>query len=171
MNAKLSSIVTILIVILGSLNFSISSYAEEDKRKDVSASVKTQVIALLTQNEKIHAAMFEYNKKALKSAVKKFQGLVTELKVEEFKKTLAPALKASGELLSNEKKEQDNESYHRLSLALVKLVETYKLGGVYNVYYCPMVKKRWVQNSEKMRKVHNPYAPEMPHCGGQITEF
>jgi hypothetical protein len=45
------------------------------------------------------------------------------------------------------------------------------VGEGYNEYTCPMVKKKWVQNSKKRARVHNPYAPEMPHCGGQVTEY
>lgn len=148
-----------------------TSFAQDDGRRAISVSLKEQVTSLLEKNEQVHASMFNYKKEDLKKAVVTFKKRALEIKDKEVQKYLEPAIKASSELLKNKTKEEDNESYHRLSLALVKLVELYKIGSTYNIYYCPMVKKRWVQNSTKMRKVHNPYAPEMPHCGGQITEF
>lgn len=54
-------------------------------------------------------------------------------------------------------------------MALIHIVNKYDLGSKYNAYSCPMVKKKWLQNSDKMAKVHNPYAAGMPHCGSQDT--
>lgn len=147
------------------------SFAVEDKRKEVSQKFKESVLLILEENEKLHSSMFDYNKVTLKKSVETFKKKAMRIKDKKVEKLLKPALKASSELLTNKTKAEDNESYHRLSLSLVRIVESYQIGSTYNIYYCPMVKKRWVQNSKKMRKVHNPYAPEMPHCGGQITEF
>ena len=56
-----------------------------------------------------------------------------------------------------------------LDITAADVVNTYDVGKKYNAYSCPMVKKKWVQNSKKMAKVHNPYAPNMPHCGSKDT--
>ena len=61
----------------------------------------------------------------------------------------------------------NNENYHIVSSALIFVINKYDLGSEYNAYSCPMVKKKWIQNSKKMTKVHNPYAAGMPHCGSQ----
>ena len=151
-----------------SLNY---SFAVEDKRKEVSERLKESVLSILEENERLHSSMFEYKKAALKESVEAFKKKAMGIKDKKIEELLKPALRASSELMTNKTKAEDNESYHRLSLSLVKIVESFQIGSTYNIYYCPMVKKRWVQNSKKMRKVHNPYAPEMPHCGGQITEF
>ena len=66
---------------------------------------------------------------------------------------------------------KNNQNYHLTSMALIHIVNTYDVGNEYNAYSCPMVKKKWLQNSKKMAKVHNPYAPNMPHCGGQDSNF
>ncbi len=150
--------------------FFLNAFAK-DRRKALAPKVKTKLMKVLEQNEKLHGAMFEYKKDLLVKEAKLYKKLVEKVKAAEFKKILKPTLSSIDELISSQAKNKDNESYHKVILALVRLVESYNFGSTYNVYYCPMVKKRWVQNSQKMRKVHNPYAPEMPHCGGQISEF
>jgi hypothetical protein len=68
-------------------------------------------------------------------------------------------------------REENNQNYHLVSMALIYIVNTYDVGPKYNAYSCPMVKKKWLQNSKKLAKIHNPYAPHMPHCGSQDTNF
>ena len=78
-----------------------------------------------------------------------------------FSKTKLDQIKASND------REDNNQNYHLVSMALIHVVKEYDVGSKYNAYSCPMVKKKWLQNSKKISKVHNPYAPEMPHCGSQ----
>jgi hypothetical protein len=89
----------------------------------------------------------------------------------ETKKLLKFSIEKLGELKSDTERETNNQNYHLVSMALIHLVNTYDLGDAYNAYSCPMVKKKWVQNSKKMARVHNPYAPGMPHCGTQDSEY
>ena len=58
-----------------------------------------------------------------------------------------------------------------VSSALAHVLSKYDLGSDYNVYYCPMVRKKWIQNSTKHAGVKNPYAPEMPNCGRKESSF
>jgi ribonucleotide reductase beta subunit family protein with ferritin-like domain len=159
------------LVTLFCFSFLIFSSWAKDSRRPLGSELKTQLMKVFEQNEKLHAAMFKYNKEKLVQETTLFKKLLREIKASDLSKQLTPALSSADELISSQDKAKDNESYHRLSLVLVKIIESYNLGSTYNIFYCPMVKKRWVQNSQKMKKVHNPYAPEMPHCGGQISEF
>ena len=88
----------------------------------------------------------------------------------EIKKHLKFSIGKLDQLKSATERETNNQNYHLDSMDLVQLVDTYALGDAYNAYSCPMVKKKWVQNSKKMARVHNPYAPGMPHCGTQDSE-
>jgi hypothetical protein len=75
------------------------------------------------------------------------------------------------EIKASNDREVNNKNYHLVSMALIHIVNKYDVGSKYNAYSCPMVKKKWVQNSSKMAKVHNPYAPNMPHCGSKDSRY
>jgi hypothetical protein len=63
---------------------------------------------------------------------------------------------------------ENNKYYHFANVFLVQLINTYDFGKKYQAYYCPMVRKKWIQNISKIEKVHNPYDSSMPHCGGRL---
>lgn len=144
---------------------------ETSQRKSLNQTTKDQVLKLLKSNESLMMSFFEYDAKKIEKAAGDFKGKLDSIKDKVVMPEIEAAQKNLAKIAAKNKKEDNYEAYHEVSKALVKLIETYDLGSTYNVYYCPMVKKKWVQNSVKRRKVHNPYAPEMPHCGGQLTEY
>lgn len=143
----------------------------KEKRKPLDSSTKEKVLELLKSNESLMMSFYKYDAKKISQAAKDFKGKLSAIKDKTIKVEVELAEIYLAKIASKNKKEVNYEAYHGISKALSRLVEGYELGSTYNVYYCPMVKKKWVQNSVKRRKVHNPYAPEMPHCGGQITEY
>ena len=52
-------------------------------------------------------------------------------------------------------------------MALIYVINTYDISDDYAPFTCPMVKKKWIQNVKNKPQVRNPYAPEMPQCGGR----
>lgn len=140
-------------------------------RKSIDAKTKKEVLKVLKLNEQVHSSFFDYdgkkveaNAKALNDAIKSISN-ADIAKLLKFSTTKLDAIKDSNERASND------QAYHLVSMALIHIVNTYDVGSEYNAYSCPMVKKKWLQNSKKMAKVHNPYAPNMPHCGGQDTSY
>lgn len=156
-----------LILILSTL-LSLNVFA---KRKELDEVAKKQVIRVLEANEALHAAFFEYKSAEVEGQAKKVLGLISEIKNEEISQILKFSTEKLKLLTSTESRENNNTNYGIFSAALVHIVNKYNVGESYNAYSCPMVKKKWVQNSKKINKVHNPYAPEMPHCGGKVTRF
>ncbi|MCF8060019.1 MAG: hypothetical protein K9K67_12030 [Bacteriovoracaceae bacterium] len=161
------------LLIMLSLSFFVqSSFAEESKtRKKISETTKNQVIAVLKANESLHASFFDYKGDTVEKAAKDLKSKMSAVEDKEISKLLKFSITKLDDLKKDSEREQNNQDYHLVSMALIHLVNTYDIGEGYNAYSCPMVKKKWVQNSKLKARVHNPYAPEMPHCGTQDTEY
>lgn len=141
------------------------------KRKALNEDEKKQVLAVFEANEKLHQSFFKYDAKKVEEEAKNVAKAIDAIKNDEVKKLLTFSKGKLGEITSGSDRDKNNENYHLFSMAAIHVLKTYDIGKTYNGYGCPMVKKKWVQNSEKVSKVYNPYAPEMPHCGGMETHF
>ncbi|EMJ93338.1 LIC13259 family plasminogen/vitronectin/complement-binding protein [Leptospira alstonii] len=78
--------------------------------------------------------------------------------------SLAPALKAAEKLKNAADEKAKLEAYAELSEALTEYIQKDKSTGLH-VFYCPMVKKKWIASGDK---VQNPYDPSMKGCGKKI---
>ncbi|PIK13635.1 hypothetical protein [Halobacteriovorax sp. JY17] len=129
---------------------------------------KEEVLNVLEVNEALHASFFKYNAKDVQANAEKTAAAIAKVSNKEVKKLLENASKKLSEIKEGADRESNNKNYHQASMAMIYVINKYDLGDKYSGYRCPMVKKKWVQNSQKMGRVHNPYAPEMPHCGGRM---
>jgi len=143
---------------------------KKDGRKALSPAGKKTILAALALNEKLHGAFFNYDGKNIEAAAKKLKIAFDAIEDAE----VAKLLKFSGGKLKDIKNgnglEVNNQNYHIASSALIYIVNKYDVGNDYNAYSCPMVKKKWLQNSKKQPEVSNPYAKSMPHCGSQDSK-
>lgn len=160
---NLKSIISL--VVIGALSF--SSYASEERKK-VSESDKKEIVSVLEANEELHSSFFKYNGKKVEAAAKNVNTKIAKISNKEVAKLLKFSSTKLDEIKADSKRDGNNQNYHLVSMALIHIVNTYDVGSKYSAYSCPMVKKKWVQNTSKMEKVHNPYAPYMPHCGSKI---
>lgn len=147
---------------------SFGSLAKE--RISLSKKERNEVVEVLKLNETLHASFFKYDGKEVEAAATKVKMAIDKISNKDVAKLLTFSKTKLSEMKSTSKREANNEAYHLVSMALIHVVNTYDVGKEYNAYSCPMVKKKWVQNSSKMAKVHNPYAPRMPHCGTQDSK-
>lgn len=144
------------------------AFAEaESKKKEVPKETKQALRDVLEKNEKLHDAFFKYEGKKVEAAAGKVKEAMAKIQDEEIAKKLSFSMKKLDAIKAKNNRKENNQNYHLVSMALIHLVNTYDLGEEYQAYSCPMVQKKWVQNTEKKEKVHNPYAPGMPHCGGR----
>lgn len=143
------------------------SKMKKGDRKSLSEAAKKSVVSALEANEALHSSFFKYDAKAVESNAMKLKKAIDAIEDKEVAKLLNFSKNKLSEIKASNDRETNNKNYHLVSMALIHIVNKYDVGSKYNAYSCPMVKKKWVQNSSKMAKVHNPYAPEMPHCGSQ----
>lgn len=143
------------------------SKMKKGDRKSLSEAAKKSVVLALEANETLHSSFFKYDAKAVESNAIKLKKAIDAIEDKEVAKLLNFSKTKLSEIKASNDRETNNKNYHLVSMALIHIVNKYDVGSKYNAYSCPMVKKKWVQNSSKMAKVHNPYAPNMPHCGSQ----
>ena len=143
------------------------SKMKKGDRKSLSEAAKKSVVSALEANEALHSSFFKYDAKAVESNAMKLKKAIDAIEDKEVAKLLNFSKSKLSEIKASNDRETNNKNYHLVSMALIHIINKYDVGSKYNAYSCPMVKKKWVQNSSKMAKVHNPYAPEMPHCGSQ----
>tara|TARA_B100001971_G_scaffold84647_1_gene78078 strand:+ start:191599 stop:192207 length:609 start_codon:yes stop_codon:yes gene_type:complete len=146
------------------------SKMKKGDRKSLSEAAKKSVISALEANEALHSSFFKYDAKAVESNAMKLKKAIDAIEDKEVAKLLNFSKTKLSEIKASNDRETNNKNYHLVSMALIHIVNKYDVGSKYNAYSCPMVKKKWVQNSSKMAKVHNPYAPNMPHCGSQDSQ-
>ncbi|MAF79151.1 MAG: hypothetical protein CME60_13400 [Halobacteriovoraceae bacterium] len=143
------------------------SKMKKGDRKSLSEAAKKSIVLALEANEALHSSFFKYDAKAVESNAMKLKKAIDAIEDKEVAKLLDFSKGKLKEIKASNDREANNKNYHLVSMALIHIVNKYDVGSKYNAYSCPMVKKKWVQNSSKMAKVHNPYAPNMPHCGSQ----
>ena len=174
----------ILVLVLGAFVIGFKSYASgtmgdhgkmkkmaNKTRESLNEQTQKQIIAILEANEKLHGAFFEYDGKKVEAEANNVNSAISKLTDEKIGKLLKFSQTKLGEIKASSDRDKNNQNYHLVSMALIHIVNKYDVGPKYNAYSCPMVKKKWVQNSNKMDKVHNPYAPEMPHCGSKDSSY
>ncbi|MDC0980266.1 hypothetical protein OAQ84_00875 [Bdellovibrionales bacterium] len=145
--------------------------ADKGRRKVLDQKTKKRFVKALEANEELHISFFKYDGKKVETAAKKLNMAMDKITNKELSKLLKFSKTKLAKIVSEKSREENNQNYHLVSMALIHVVKTYDVGSQYNAYSCPMVKKRWIQNSKKIEKVHNPYAATMPHCGSKDTNY
>lgn len=156
-------------ILLITLSLIITSAFAKNRIK-LDSKIQKSVINVLEKNEALHASFFTYNAKEIEKNAELVIAAINKIPKSVVSKKLTFAKTKLTELSSKKTTKENNESYSIASTALVHIVNTYDVGPKYNSYSCPMVNKKWVQNSKKKLRTHNPYAPEMPHCGQRDTD-
>ncbi len=159
--------VILLYIGLNILSFNVLA----EKRAKLDNQTKNQIIATLKANEKLHQSFFDYKKETVDKAAKGLLTTINKIENNEISKLLVFAKKKLMEITKDNERELNNTNYHIVSSAMIYIVNKYDIGKDYNAYSCPMVKKKWIQNSKKKDEVLNPYAANMPNCGTKDTNY
>ena len=157
-------------IILVSSIFNVTA-AEKVERLKLSENTKQEIIKVLETNDKLHDTFFNYNGDLIEKNAKSLSESISSIKDKDISNLLNFANKKLQEIKASNEKEKNNELYHIVSTALIYIVNKYDVGDKYNAYSCPMVKKKWIQNSQSKDEVQNPYAANMPNCGTKDSNF
>jgi len=149
------------------LTLNISTYA----RTPLKGGDLKSMVNILKVNESLHKNFFEYTPELVEEDARRLEKAISKVRNRELKDLLKGSRHELEKIKAKNDRESNNMAYHKVSLCLIKVLQQFDPGKRYNAYSCPMVKKKWVQNSVKKLRVHNPYAPEMPHCGQRDTEY
>ena len=144
--------------------FMISSLGKEVLPK----MVKKSFITSLELNESLHMNFFNYDGAKIVSSASHVIKALEKVKFKKMEVNLKKALTYLKKVEKDANKETNYMNYSLANIYLIRIINKFDLGNKYRAYYCPMVRKKWIQNYDKLKKVHNPYHPEMPHCGGLL---
>lgn len=154
-----------------------SSHGKREKtdssknRKALEAKQKAEVIKVFEANDFLHSAFFDFDAKKVVSAAKALSAAIANLSSSEIKSKLQFAKTKLDSFANDNDREELDQNYHLVSMALIHVLQNYDVGSSFNAFSCPMVKKKWVQNTKVKSKVQNPYAPDMKSCGSQDSDF
>ncbi len=122
---------------------------------------------ILKSYDKLYNAYLKQNHDQVKKSAGSLLEEISQVNDDNISKALNFSKK---KLEAIQRSSQLIDSYDALNIvsqALFATAKKYsKLKG-YSRYYCPMVKKYWMQPAQ-MKKTNNPYAVKtMPHCGSK----
>lgn len=144
---------------------------EEFDRQELSMDVKSQLREVYRRNDKLYQLFVEEKYDQVEEQAKKVAEAIDDIENQDVTQLLNFTKKNLRDLEGELDVEVLQEAYSMISTALIHVLKTYDIGPGYNAYYCPMVKKRWVQNSMEVKEIQNPYDKSMRMCGDQETSF
>jgi hypothetical protein len=136
--------------------------ATKDGPAKVKMSREEQFKMVLSANDFLYDNLLKKDQDAVEASARQLQAAI--------KKTDAPVLKALREargldaIKKTNNKDQNLEAYSQFMPTLVAAMKKEKTSG-YEVFYCPMVKKEWIQNLSQHPDVTNVFAQYMLDCG------
>lgn len=121
---------------------------------------------VLKKYEELHSAFFENKIEAINKLAKDLIVEIDKIEDEKIAKTLTYTKKKLKEISEKDNIETKRDAMDTVSQGLLVVLEKHAPNKNYSRYYCPMLKKYWIQNITKSEEVVNPYAGDyMPHCG------
>lgn len=164
-------------IFLFCLFFNLSQVFAESKNAAPVVNQKTNTDTVVPVNEKAHQAQLKAvlvaHDQLFDSLLGKDQDQV-EKAAAHLKKTIAfgqmtelktlAAAKGLEEIKGSKSKDANIEAYSKFLPTLVEMVKKLNPAG-YGIFYCPMIKKNWVQNTTKYPGVTNVLAQYMLECG------
>ena len=147
------------------------SKPNDSGRKIVDGESRKAVLNVLKINERLHEAFFKYDAKKAELSARELKAAIEKIEDKQISKLLSFSKSKLDSIKASNEREENNQNYHLVSSALIHVVNSYDLGAEYNAYSCPMVKKKWLQNTSESSDVKNPYAASMPSCGSKDSEY
>lgn len=144
---------------------------EDSARQQLSMDVKSQLREVYRRNDKLYQLFMQERYDQVEGQAKQVARAIEKIENPDVTQLLDFTKKNLRDLDGELEVEVLQEAYSMISTALIHVLKTYDIGPGFNAYYCPMVKKRWVQNSMEVTQVQNPYDKTMRKCGDQETHF
>lgn len=134
--------------------------------KAMGSEAAAELTTVLNANDQLFDTLLGKDQSKVELAAKALSDAIHSTKSADLKdlraiKNLLDGIKGSNT------KDQNLEVYSKVVPQIVELVKVIKPEG-FSVYYCPMVKKEWIQNEKKHSGVKNVFAQEMLECGGKV---
>lgn len=139
-------------------------------RKTLNVTDKKVVVGILKKNDELLNAFLKKDSKGVEKIAIELNNQLSKLNTEVLNSTKKQASKLL-EIKATNSNEKNLISYEQFLKPLVEVVKANDVGNRFNIFYCPMVKKSWIQDIEVNKDVKNVYAMDMLECGTQETHF
>lgn len=124
----------------------------------------------LESYEKLNQALFDNDITKIKKESEDLKTKISKLDNAKALETLKYTQEKLVFLEKNDDLKKAQDAFNIVSQGMLVVLEKHLKNENYSRYYCPMVKKYWIQNISKSTKVMNPYASKsMPHCGEKVN--
>lgn len=142
----------------------------EVKRQVLSSKDRSILLEILEKNDLLFNSFLKKDQDLIEKNAKELSVLLAKTDNSIMKLVKEKASSLNG-IKSSNKNEDNLKAYESFLNPLLALVQQYDVGGKYNVFSCPMVKKSWLQDLTTNKDVRNVYAMDMLECGSQDTHF
>lgn len=145
--------------------------ATEQKRMSLAKDSQDSLDKIYQANFRIHQAFIAEEMQEVKAAATELKNLIEQQNAKDELNELLLITEPLQLMSSLEDSDELAQAFGEVNKVMVAYLLKYELGSAFNVYYCPMVEKHWIQNSAVVDDVQNPYALYMLKCGTRETSF
>ena len=139
-------------------------------RIQLSSKVERELKDVLNSNEELLEAISHFDLQKIKLNAKRLSKRISNISDKKIAKLLNFSQSKLLELDEMSDKEKIMQNFNSFSMALIHILKEYEISD-HNAFYCPMQKKKWVQNVSDSKTPRNPYNGEMRDCGDMVTNF
>lgn len=132
----------------------------------ISESDKKSLLEVLKSNDGLFNDFLKDDQKKVEEAARLLEEKLEKITSSELE-SLKKARIALSKITKGKSKSENLEFYSEFVPSLVESVKNHASDSDYKIYYCPMVKKYWVQNEKTNSSVRNVFAQEMLECGSK----
>lgn len=166
---KKNLIIVALFSLLSLNAFSQHTHHHAGHGQAASAASSPELNLVLEKNDALFSEFLMASPQALEKRASELHQAIAKAKSQDVKGLLA----AAGNLtkIKNKLSKDDNLAlYHEFMKNFAEVIKKSNVSKTHAVFYCPMVKKYWVQNITQNRDVKNVFAQEMLECGSEVPK-
>jgi|GEM_PF-3600563 len=133
------------------------------------AASSPELNVVLEKNDTLFSEFLQASPQALEKRASELHQAIAKAKSQDVKGLLAAAGNLT-KIKNKLSKDQNLLLYHEFMKNFAEVVKKSNVSKTHAVFYCPMVKKYWVQNITQSRDVKNVFAQEMLECGSEVPK-
>lgn len=134
-----------------------------------SSASSPELNLVLKKNDALFNELLKPSPQALEKLAGELYQAIVKAKTSSVKGLVAAASSLT-KIKNKLSKEENLELYHAFMKDFIEVVMKSDVSSTHAVFYCPMVKKYWVQNITQSRDVKNVFAQEMLECGSEVPK-
>ena len=159
---------TLIISLLFTLAMPVYSHGPDKNGKHaaLSPAEKSLFLEVLKKNDELYNSLLKANQDDVEKSARTLAGLLKKSGAENIG-PLSKTLPALNKISGKNTKEINLKAYEEFLPPLIELVKTHKPDTNYQIYYCQMVKKNWIQDQRTNSSVKYVFTQEMLECGGK----